>query len=188
MWRNILRKFVKWVDPKLEKYREKKVVKPYTPKTLEEFIGVVQRTPKDVLSLKDRERLAAVMSFDERKVGDLMVRKKEMVFVKSDEVLGPLVLDKLYKSGQTSFPVVDGREKVVGVLNTEALNALEVRKTEKASKYMEKEVRYLMEDDSLSFAVEEMERSGGKEFLVRDKDGELTGFFTVGQLLNYLLG
>lgn len=188
MWRKILQKFVKWVDPKLDQFRAKKVEKPYTPKTLEEFIGVMQRTPRNILSADDREKIVAVMSFGDRKVGDLMVSRDEMVFVKSDEMLGPLVLDKLYKSGQTSFPVIDGREKVVGILNTEALNALEVRKTEKASKYMEPEVRYLKVSDSLKFAVEEMKRTNGRYFLVKNGDGEVVGFFTMWQLLNYLLG
>ncbi len=179
---------MRWIDPRLEKYREKKVEKPYTPKSLEEFIGVMQRTPRSILSTNDRERIAAVMSFDERKVGDLMTKRSEMVFVKSDEVLGPLILDKLYKSGQTNFPVVDSHEKVVGILGTEALNALEVRKTEKAKKYMEPEVRYLKTTDSLRYAVEEMKRTGGRYFLVKDDDGETVGSFNVQQLLGYLLG
>lgn len=188
MWIKFLKKFVKWIDPKLEKYREKKVKKPYTPKTLEEFIGVMQRTPRSILSTRDRERIASVMSFDDRKVGDLMVQKSEVVFVKSDEVLGPLVLDRLYKSGQTSFPVVDSKEKIVGILNTEALNALEIRETEKASKYMDKEVRYLKATDSLKYAVEEMKRTGGRFFLIKDDNGGIAGLFTMQQLLSYLLG
>lgn len=188
MWIKFLQKFVKWIDPRLEKYREKKVKKPYAPKTLEEFIGVMQRTPRSILSAKDRERIAAVMSFDDRTVGDLMTLKDKIVFVKCNETLGPLTLDSLYKSGQTSFPVIDEKEKVIGILNTEALNALEVREAEKANKYMEPEVRYLKVTDSLRYAVEEMERTGGRYFLVKDKDGQVAGFFTTQILLSYLLG
>ena len=73
-----MRKFVKWLDPKLDKYRTKKApVKPpkYTPKSLEEFIDVLRRTPKSILSDEDRDRIAAVMSFDTKKVKDLMVEK-----------------------------------------------------------------------------------------------------------------
>ena len=137
MWREVLQKIVKWLDPKMEKYRAKKPAVKYTPKSQEELVEVLQRTPSDVLSGADRARIAAVMSFDSRVVADLMIGKGEMVFVKASEVLGPLVLDKLYKSGFTNFPVVDSKEKVVGVLHTEALNALEIRQTEKAEKYMD---------------------------------------------------
>ena len=120
---------MKVLDPRLEKYRErsKKPEPKYAPKTLEEFIDVLRRTPRTVLGNKDRDRIAAVMSFDERTVSDLMVPKSKMVFVNEKEILGPLVLDKLYKSGFTNFPVVNNKEKVIGVIHTEALNTLEIK-------------------------------------------------------------
>ena len=183
-----MRRFTRWVDPKLDRYRAKRVDKPYTPQTLEEFVGVLQRTPRSVLSGADREKIAAIMSFDERTVSELMVPRDKIVFVKSDEVLGPLTLDKLYKSGHTSFPVIDGREKIVGILNTEALNMLEVRETEKASKYMDKDLKYLKVTDSLQFAADEMKKRGGRCFLVKDENSKVVGLFTLEQLLDYLLG
>ena len=187
MWFRFLQKIVKRLDPKLDKYREKKAEVKYTPATLEDFVGVIRRTPRRVLSTADRERIAAVMSFDDRTVGELMVEKSKMVFVKANEVLGPLVLDKLYKSGFTNFPVIDAKEKVVGVLHTEAMNALEIRKTDKAEKYINKNVNYLHIDDSLEFAVEEIERTNGYYFLVLDAKEKLVGFFTVQMLLDYLI-
>lgn len=190
MWLKFLQKIVKAIDPKLEKYREHKVeVKPkFTPKSLEEFVDVVRRTPKSVLSEKDRVRIAAVMSFDERKISDLMVPKSKMVFVKDKEVLGPLVLDKLYKSGFTNFPVVDVKDKVKGIIHTEALNALEIKKTDLAEKYIDKHVNYLHIGDSLRFVVEEIERTNGYYFLVLDEKEKLAGFFTIQMLLDYLIG
>ena len=188
MWSKILRKFVKLIDPVLDKYREKKPTPKYTPKSLEEFIEVLQRTPKNILSSEDRDRIAAIMSFDERKVGDLMVSKNKMVFVNAKDVLGPLVLDKLYKSGFTNFPVVDNKEKVKGIIHTEALNALEIKKTDRAEKYMSKDVNYLHVDDSLKFVVSEIERTNSYYFLVLESDDSLAGFFTIQMLLDYLLG
>ena len=46
MFDTLMRKFVKWLDPKLERFRPKKSTpKPakYTPKSLEEFIEVIER-------------------------------------------------------------------------------------------------------------------------------------------------
>ena len=188
MWQSLLQKLVKFLDPKLDKYRVKKSEAKYTPKTLEDFIGVIQRTPKSVLSQKERERLAAVMSFEGRKVGDLMVPKNKMVFVKDKEVLGPLVLDKLYKSGFTNFPVVNVKGKVKGIIHTEALNALEIKKTDLAEKYLERKVFYLNTNDSLDSAVREIERTNSYYFLVLDENKDLAGFFTVQMLLDYLIG
>ena len=190
MWTRFLKKLVKFLDPKLEKYREKKMeVKPkFTPKTLKEFVEVIKRTPREVLSESDRERIAAVMSFDTRRVKDLMVDKKEMVFVGDKDVLGPLMLDKLYKSGFTNFPVVDYRGKVKGIIHTEALNTLEIKKTDRAEKYIDKQVNYLHANDSLEFAVEEIERTNGYYFLVLNSNETLVGFFTIQMLLDYLVG
>ena len=117
-----------------------------------------------------------------------MVAKKDMVFVHDKDFLGPLMLDKLYKSGFTHFPVVDNKEHVVGVIHTEALNALEIKKTDRASKYMQKETLYLHENDSLPFMIEEIGRTSSFYFLVLNDKDELAGFLTVEMLLRYLLG
>ena len=198
MFERLMRKIVQMIDPKLEKYRPRKPViseslKPkkapeYVPKTLEDFIGVIQRTPIDILSARDRARIAAVMSFEDKKVKDLMAEKEKIVFVKKNEVLGPLMLDRLYKSGFTSFPVIDEKEKVIGIIHTEALNALEIKKTEKAEKYMDKKVNYIREDDSLEAVLIEIEQTDCCYFLVHDKDERLTGCFTIQMLLGYLVG
>ena len=191
MFDSLMRKFVKWLDPILDKYRAHSAPakhKKYTPKTLEEFIDVLRRTPKSILSDEDRTRIAAIMSFDSKKVSDLMVEKDKMIFVNHKEILGPLTLDKLYKSGFTNFPVVDNGGKVKGIIHTEALNALEIKKTDRAEKYLDKEFYYLHIDDSMSFAVEESKRLGAHYFLVLDDKDSLAGFFTTQMLLDYLLG
>lgn len=170
-----------------EAHTEKKP-EPYTPKTLNDFIGVIRRTPLSVIDKKGRARIAAVMSFDDRIVADLMVGRDEMVFVNAKDLLGPLMLDKLYKSGFFNFPVVDNQNHVKGVIHTEALNALEIKKTDRAEKYMDKTVSYLHATDPLEFAVEEIERTNSYYFLVLDGSDELVGFFTAKMLLDYLLG
>ena len=188
MWHQFLKKIVRFLDPKLDKYREHKPTPKYTPQTLEEFIAILQRTPKSILSSRDRDRIAAIMSFDERHVSDLMISKDKMVFVKDTDILGPLVLDKLYQSGFTNFPVVNSRDKVLGVIHTEALNTLEIKKTDRATKYLDKNVNYLHLTDSLQFAIEEIERTNSYYFLVLDNHDTLVGFFTIQLLLDYLIG
>lgn len=194
MFETFMQKFVRWLDPKLDKYRPRRhnhtPVKPapYTPKDLADFIGIMKRTPRSILNTNDRNRIAAIMSFDERKVSDLMAPKKSLIFVKTSEVLGPLTLDKLYKSGFTNFPVVDNRNQVKGIIHTEALNTLEIKKTDRAEKYLDPHVNYLHVTDSLQFAVSEIERTNSYYFLVLDEKEALAGFFTIQMLLDYLLG
>lgn len=189
MFEDLMHRLVKFIDPRLEKYRSKNPKTPpkYTPRTLEEFIDVLRRTPKSILSTTDRNRIAAIMSFDTRTVADLMVPRSKMIFVQEKEVLGPLVLDKLYKSGFTNFPVVDSKDKVLGTIHTEALNALEIKHTDRADKYINTTVHYLHTSDSLTHAVAEIERTNSYYFLVLDEQNSLVGFFTTQMLLDYLL-
>ncbi len=190
MCENFLRKFVKFIDPKLDKYREPvevpAVPKP-APKTLREFVEMINRTPKTVLSSKDRARIASIMSFDEKKVKDIMILKKNMIFVNEKDFLGPLMLDKLYKSGFTIFPVVDSKNHIKGIIRTEALNALEIKKTDRAEKYLDPDVRRLRPNDSLETLVEEINTTGATFFLVENNDSELVGFVTINLLLNYFM-
>ena len=193
MFEQIMHKFVSWLDPKLEKYREKKPqpkITPmhYTPKTLEDFIGVIARTPKSILSAKDRNRIAAIMNFDNHTVQDLMIPKDKMVFVNQQEILGPLILDKLYKSGFTIFPVVDNKHKVKGIIHTDSLNTLEIKKTDRADKYLDPNFSYLNINDSLQTAVKKINQTSNCHFLVLGNDNSLAGFFTIQILLDYLLG
>ena len=184
----IMRKIVAFLDPKLEKYRSHPAPKKFVPKDLSEFIDVLRRTPKSILSQKERERISAVMSFDSRLVKDFMVKKDQMIFLHEDDYLGPLMLDKLYQSGFTHFPVVDAKEKVKGIIHTESLNTLEIKKTDKASHYLDKKISYLHETDSFAHVVEELNRTNSFYFLVRNDSEELVGFFTLEILMKYLLG
>lgn len=191
MWHQFLCKIVNRIDPKLAKYRQANLVKSepksYTPTSIEDFIALLRRTPKNILSSKDRKRISAIMSFNERKVQDLMISKQKMVFVQHKEFLGPLILDKLYQSGFTNFPVVNRRDEVIGVIHTEALNALEIKKTDRAEKYITKDIYYLHTDNSLEFMVQEFKRTNSCYFLVKDRQDHLVGFITVQMLLDYLL-
>ena len=92
------------------------------------------------------------------------------------------------ESRHEHFPVVDSRNKVKGIIHTEALNALEIKKTDRADKYLNKDFNYLHVSDSLPHAVAEIIRTGSYYFLVLDETDALAGFFTVEILLNYLLG
>ena len=189
MFESLMRKFVKFIDPKLQKYRPKSPApKKFVPNSLEEFIDVLRRTPKKILSDSDRNRISAIMNFENRTVADLMVKKDKMVFVHQKDFLGPLTLDKLYKSGFTNFPVVDDKDRVKGIIHTEALNTLEIKKTDRAEKYLDKNVCYLHLHDSLKFVVDEIERTNSYYFLVLNEEDSLAGFFTIQMLLDYLLG
>lgn len=186
---SIMKKFVRWADPKLEKYREGKPVKEFTPETTLELVEVLKRSPKSVLSSHERNMIAAIMNLKNRRVSDLMISKEEITFVNEDEMLGPLNLDKLYKSGYSIFPVVDKNEKIVGVIKTASLNSLEIKEAKKAKKFLEKDkVIYLKENDSIEKIIDEFLKSSSLFFVVNNSDDEMVGMITFDIVVYYLLG
>ena len=186
---SVIKKFVGWLDPKLEKYRDEKPKEDLTPKTQAELIGILKKAPKSVLSPKERNIIAAVMNIENRRASDLMISKEDMTFVKEDEMLGPLNLDKLYKSGYSIFPVVDKNEKIVGIIKTASLNSLEIKEAKKAKKFLEKDkIIYLKENDSIEKIIDEFLKSSSLFFVVNNSEGEMVGMITFDIVVYYLLG
>ena len=188
----ILEKLTRWVDPKSEKYRTPEPEpepEPYLPETIEDFLWFLKKTPEGVLPMEDRARIATVMSFKERRVRSIMTRKDQVTFVHEHDFLGPLMLDKLYKSGQEHFPVLSADGKTVsGVIHTEALNSLEVEATERASKYMDKEVCFLREDYTIEQALAAFFRTNSFFFVVINRKGEMVGLLTFQKLISEIVG
>ncbi len=71
----------------------------------------------DLLSNDERKMLSGVMHFSDRIVKDYMTPRSVMEAVGANELLGPLVLDNLHKTGHTHFPVFEGDiDHLVGIL------------------------------------------------------------------------
>lgn len=190
----LMQKIVRWLDPKLEKYRPPKPApkpvksQPYTPASEQDLVGVLKRTPREILSDRQREIIAAAMQFPYVHAREIMIPRSDITFVSQDEVLGPLVLDKLYKSGYAHFPVVDARRHVIGLLHTEALNSLEVRETDVAKNFLDPNVYYVRADYSLEQVLAAFLRTNCYFFLVIDREARLVGMLTYEMLTDYLLG
>lgn len=192
--RNFLKRFTKWIDPKLEPYRRHNASSKIAsdellvPQTLEEFVKMIKKMPKNVLTARERGVIATVMAFPERKVSEVMLPKNEITYVKEDEVLGPLTLDRLYRSGFAHFPVINARREIVGLLHTTALNSLEVREASLASEILDKNVCYVRDDYTLYQALAAFYRTNCYFFLVVDPFERIVGMLTYQMLVDLLLG
>lgn len=182
-------KIVEWLDPKLEQYRpHQDKHESYTPDSLADLMGILKRTPKDILSDGERQIIVAAMTFKERRVRDLMLPKKDMTFVYEQDFLGPLMLDKLYRSGYEHFPVIGKNGRIVGVIHTEAMNSLEIRETDRASEYLDPHVYYLRDDYTLEQALAAFLRTNCFFFIVINQLSQVVGMVTYDMLVSYMLG
>ena len=185
----LIKKIVKTLDPKLEKYREKAEKEPFSPKTTKELVGVIKRTTNGILSSSEKNMFASLMSYKDKLATDLMIPKDEMIFVSDEEVLGPLNLDKLYKSGYSVFPVVDKNEKIIGLIKTDTLNSLEKTDGKKAKKYLDNSrVIFINEKTTLKEVLDEFLKSSSLLFIAKNSKNEILGMLTFDIVIYYLLG
>lgn len=199
-----MKSFAKWVDPKLEPYRanrldtkmppQKVVVEETTyapeikeaPETREDLFALIREAPMTILSGSERKAMTAILGLPDVKVAEIMTPGVKVKFVDNDETLGPLVLDKLYRSGFTFFPVIDGRQHIIGTLHTEMLNSLDVKETKQAYEVMEPRTYYVRADYSLDQALKAFLRTNSQVMLVVDNYEKFVGMVTFAQLMEYL--
>ncbi len=161
---------------------------PYVPKSIGEFLNLMRRTPKDVISPRERHVIATIMNFPNVKVSEIMQPAENITYVNYEEVLGPLTLDRLYRAGYDHFPVVDNRHKIIGLIHTTALNSLEIKETSRAGDLLDPKVYYVREDYTLNQALAAFLRTNCYFFLVIDRYEKIVGLLTYQMLVNYLLG
>ena len=133
--------------------------------------------------------IAATLSFGSKRACNIMIPESEMTFVQEDEFLGPLVLDKLYKSGFSHFPVVDKFGKIVGIIHTESLNSLEIKEAKKAKDLLtDRKITYVRYDEPLDKILDEFMRTNMLFYVVVDEKEKLVGMITFEMVIYYLLG
>ena len=185
----IMAKFTAAIDPKLEKYRPpKKKEPPFTPKTEDELIGVIKRTPKTLRDAQARNLLASAMAFDKMAVSVIMSPKRDMEFLHETDFLGPLTFDKLYKSGATRFPVLNQDNQVCGILNTDDADPLAITEETPITKYMSTDVFFVRTDYTLEMLLATFLRTNSSYCIVINRDEKIEGYVTLDTLMYVLFG
>ena len=184
----VMKKLTAWLDPKLAKYREPVKKEPYVPKTEKEFIGVLKRTPEEILTSDQRNLIAGVMSFDQMPVSLIMTERKDMMFLSEADFLGPLLLDKMYKTGADTFPVLDKEGQVCGIVRTRSIDPLKITEDQPIENFIEKNVYFVRADYSLKMLLAALIRTEASYAAVVDRDAHVVGSVTLDTLMAVLFG
>ena len=185
-FQKLMTKMVVALDPKLDKYRPPKKVKPFRPETEKELVAVLKRTPKEVLSDGKRNLIAGAMSFDQISVASIMVPKKEMTFLHEGDFLGPLLLDKLYKTGANCFPVLDKDNGVCGLVYTDEIDPLKIEEDQPIDKFVRSQVAFVRGDYSLEMALATFLRTHSDYCIVLDREMDILGCLTLTDVVTLL--
>lgn len=159
-----------------------------TIQSREEFIHLTEEIDQ-LLSLRERKMIDGVMTFDDKLVKDHMTPRSMMDAIGAHELLGPLVLDDLHKTGHSHFPVLDGDiDHIVGILHIHSLFNLDNKKSRMVRDVMEPNVYYIREDQTLADTLAACIKKRRHLLVVINEFRETVGVITIEDAVEQLIG
>lgn len=154
----------------------------------EEFKHLVDES-KNLLTAHERLIIESSLSFEAKKVKDYMTPRSVMEAIGMHELLGPLVLDGLYRTGHSHFPVFDGDiDHIVGMLHLHGLVALRDKDSKTVKDIMEPKVLYIHEDQLLDHALSACIKHRRHLLVAINDYRETMGVITIEDAVEQLIG
>jgi CBS domain containing-hemolysin-like protein len=143
-----------------------------------------------LLSGDEKKLILHGLEFNSRQVSEVMTPCGVIDSISKKELLGPLVLDALHKTGHSRFPVTDGDiDHVIGVLHIQDLFILDGKqRSSTVEKAMEPRVFYIREDHTLEKALAAFLRTRHHLFVVVNEYRETVGLLSLEDVIEALLG
>ena len=161
------------------------VVQPFY--TRDEFLQLLERDAK-VLSHPEKQAIRHALAYRTKYVRDIMTPCSRIVSVAKSETIGPVLLDRLHKSGHSTFPVIaKDVDHVVGIVDIHNLVPLNP-KFKRASDAMQPPVFYVHQDQPLDHLLQAFLRTRPHLFIVVNELKETTGVVTLEDLLQTIIG
>lgn len=184
--------YLRWID------KRRKLIQPFRGvadevaehklASREELLHLVMQSGSK-LSIAEKKMITGVMGFGDKKVKDFMTPRSQMEVIGANELLGPLVLDDLHKTGHSHFPVLDGDiDQIVGILHLHNLLTLVNKKTVTVRDVMEPKVLYVQEDQPLSDALSTCIKHRRHLLVVINEFKETCGVITIEDTVEQLTG
>lgn len=154
----------------------------------EELLHLVESSGH-ILTGDEKKLIINGLHFASKTVESIMTPRGVVATVAASEVLGPLVLDDLHKTGYSRFPVIEGDiDHVVGVLHARELLTLGNKASQTVREAMEKRVYYIREDQTLDHALAAFLKTRHHLFVVVNGYRETAGIITLEDVIEALLG
>lgn len=161
----------------------------YDIESREELLHMVEQSG-GILTADEKKMIENGLKFDNRMVEEIMVARSGMQTLPASEVLGPLVLDDLYKTGYSRFPVTgESIDDIIGIVYLHDIMQVGAHaSTLTAREAMSKKVYYIRSDQSLRHALSAFIRSRHHLFIVINDARETIGLVTMEDCIEALLG
>lgn len=159
-----------------------------TPKTRADIFEIINQAPHSVFSQRERHMVTNFLDLPETKTSGIMLPASKIVYVDADEVLGPLTLDRLYRSGLSHFPVKNAAGELIGCVHTTHFNSLDIRESLRVSDILDRGLYFVRDDYSLEQTLDTFLRTNAFLLLATDRYGKIVGMVNFSDLLRYLFG
>lgn len=154
--------------------------------SLDELLFLMENSPAAVDD-SQRRLIKSVLKFDDVTVGEIMTPFDEVMSLSASDLIGPLVLDDLHRTGYEYFPVLNEAEDVVGMLNLADLVLLDNKDSRTAQELCDNQVIMLRHDDSLMGALQQLLTEQALVAVV-EKDDRPVGMLRLSSIIASLIG
>ena len=184
--------FLRWVD------RNRKFIRPFRGvadsghsqelASREELAHLVDQAG-GMISSEERKMIHGALDFSEKLIKDYMTPRSVMEVIGAHELLGPLVLNDLHKTGHSHFPVLDGDiDHIVGILHLHNLLTITKKESVTVKDVMEPKVLFIHEDQTLSDALGACIKHRRHLLVVINEFRETVGVVTIEDAVEQLIG
>jgi len=159
----------------------------YEKTDLVELLERQKGQPDSRISPNEIDLLTHSLTFGDKLVADALIPKRVVKTVAASDVLGPILMDELSKTGHSRFPVYDGKhDNIVGILYLHDLVA--AKRTGTVADIMSPKLTYVHEDFTLYQALQAFLKTKRHLFLVVNSFEELVGILTIEDVLEQMIG
>lgn len=128
------------------------------------------------------------LEFGDKQVREVMTPRRVVTAVEVDDVIGPILIDELHKTGHSRFPVFGEkkRQSFVGTLYLHDL--VNGKRSGKVRDVMRKNVYYVHEQQSLDHALRAFLRTNHHLFIVVNSFEEFVGVVSFEDIIEQIIG
>ena len=188
-WEPAILKFIAQAPRFMKLVRTVSMATPEVEVSSREEVEHLVEDARHILTDDERKLIINGLSFNEKRVEEIMTPRGVLETIKKEDIIGPLLLDELHKTGHSRFPVIDGDiDHVVGILHIKELLTLDDKETKTAGKAMEKRVFYINQNQTLDHALAAFIKTRHHLFIVVNGYRETAGILTLEDVMEALLG
>ncbi len=156
----------------------------------EDLIDLIenQKVQADNRITKEELQIAKhALQFGDKSVSEIMTPKRMIKTVSTVDMVGPVLMDKLHKSGHSRFPVQQNKEdQVIGTLYMR--DVVNAKEGGFVKDIMRKDVFYVHEKQSLARVLDAFIKTKHHLFLVVNNFEEMVGLITIEDIVEQILG